>query len=82
METTMGAKDTIRALLAQLPDDCTIADVIEHLRRMEGERSAESELPPLTAAQRAEIERRLAALDQEEEPLVSWREFLRGLERG
>lgn len=82
MESAMGAKDAIRALLERLPDDCTVAEVIEHLCRMEDQQGGEAELPPLTAAQRAEIERRLEALDREEEPLVSWRDFLRELERG
>jgi len=82
METTMGVKDTIRALLEQLPDDCTIDDVIEQLYRLEGMAPDDSKLPPLTPAQREEIDRRLEALEREPDPVVPWREFLQSLERG
>lgn len=82
METAMGVKDTVRSLLDRLPDDCTIDDVIEQLYLAEGAAFDESKLPPLTEAQREEIDRRLEALEREQDPVVPWREFLRSLEHG
>jgi hypothetical protein len=82
MESAMGAKDTVRALLDRLPDDCRLEEVIDELIRLETSDQDEGQLPPLTLAQREEIERRLAALDREPESTVPWREFLRSLERG
>jgi hypothetical protein len=77
----MGAKDTVRALLDRLPDDCRLEEVIDELIRLETSDQDEGQLPPLTLAQREEIERRLAALDREPESTVPWREFLRSLDR-
>jgi len=82
MESAMGTKDTVRALLDRLPDDCRLEDVIDELIRLETSDQDEGQLAPLTLAQREEIERRLAALDREPESTVPWREFLRSLERG
>lgn len=81
MESAMGTKDTVRALLDRLPDDCRLEEVIDELIRLETSDQDEGQLPPLTLAQREEIERRLAALDREPEPTVPWREFLRSLDR-
>lgn len=82
METTMGVKHTVKALLEQLPDECTIDEVIEQLYLLEGAAFDEAKLPPLTDAQREEIDRRLEALEREPDPVVPWRAFLRSLERG
>jgi putative addiction module component (TIGR02574 family) len=82
MESAMGAKDTVRALLDRLPDDCTIEEVIAELYRLEDLGPEEVALPQLTQAQRDEIDRRLAEFEREPESVVPWREFLRRLERG
>jgi hypothetical protein len=81
MESAMGVKDTVRALLDRLPDDCKIEDVIDQLCRLEAASPDEAGLPPLTPAQREEIERRLEALDREPESTIPWREFLQSLDR-
>ena len=82
MEITMGVKDTVRALLERLPDDCKLEDVIDQLCRLEVPPPDGAEMAPLTDAQRRELERRLDLLDSETEPDVPWREFLGSLERG
>jgi putative addiction module component (TIGR02574 family) len=74
----VGIKDAVRALLVRLPDDCTLDDIIDHICDLGREAREDT---PLTEAQREEIDRRLATLDQEPEPTVSWHQFLRSLDR-
>jgi hypothetical protein len=81
MEITMGVKDTVRALLDRLPDDCKLEEVIELLCLLVPPRPDDAELAPLTDAQRRELDRRLDLLDTEPEPDTDWREFLGSLER-
>lgn len=81
MEIAMGVKDTVRALLERLPDDCKLEEVIDQLCMLEAPRSGGAEGAPLTDAQRLELERRLDRLDGDQEPDVPWRDFLGSLER-
>ncbi|MBS1215684.1 MAG: hypothetical protein H6R20_658 [Proteobacteria bacterium] len=76
MEITMGVKNTIRALLERLPDDCELEDAIDQLCLLEAPRQNDAEMEPLTDAQRRELARRLDLLDSESEPDVPWREVL------
>ena len=76
METAMGAKDTVRALLDRLPDDCTLEDVIERLLTLEAASSEESRLPPLTPAQRQALDEELARIDADPDSGTPWREAL------
>ena len=76
METSMGAKDGVRALLDRLPDDCTIVDVIDAILTIDDASLDETALPPLTQAQRDELDRRLDALERDAEPGTPWREAL------
>ena len=76
METSMGAKDVVRALLDRLPDDCTIVDVIDAILTIDDASLDETALPPLTQAQRDELDRRLDALERDAEPGTPWREAL------
>lgn len=82
MEITMGVKDTVRALLEDLPDDCKLEEVIDQLCLLEAPSRDGAEIAPLTDAQRRELELRLDRLDTETEPDMPWREFLGSLERG
>ena len=81
MEHAMGVKDTVKALLERLPNECTLGEVIDELCRLEATEAGVESLPPLTPAQREEIERRLEALDREPPSTVPWREFLQSLDR-
>lgn len=81
MEITMGIKDTVRALLDRMPDDCKLDEIIDRLYELEvpaGEALAAAELTP---AQRAEIDRRLDLLERDPGRLIPWSEFRRELER-
>ncbi|MCX5740556.1 MAG: hypothetical protein NTZ61_19050 [Proteobacteria bacterium] len=81
MEITMGVKDTVRALLERLPDDCKLEEVIDQLCLLEAPRPDDAEMAPLSDGQRRELERRLDLLDTETEPDVPWREALDRMRR-
>jgi hypothetical protein len=80
MESAMGAKDTVRALLDRLPDDCRLEEVIDELIRLEVP-ADEQDLPPLTQAQRDALDESLAHHERHPERAVPWSEFRRKLER-
>jgi hypothetical protein len=81
MESAMGTKDTVRALLDHLPDACRLEEVIDELIRLDVP-ADEQDLPPLTQAQREALDESLAHHERHPERAVPWREFLRSLERG
>jgi putative addiction module component (TIGR02574 family) len=80
MESGMGVKDAVRALLERLPDDCNLDDVIDRLYELQLLEGDESDLPPLTEAQRSEIDRRLERLMRDPGRTVPWQEVRRDLE--
>jgi putative addiction module component (TIGR02574 family) len=82
MESSMGIKDAVRALLERLPDDCNLDDVIDRLYDLQVLEGEEPNLPPLTQAQRSEIDRRLDRLMEDPSRTVPWREVRRDLEPG
>jgi putative addiction module component (TIGR02574 family) len=79
MESAMGAKDVVKALLERLPDDCSLDDIIDRLYELE--RVSSHDDTALTPAQRAELERRLALLEREPGHLIPWADFRRELDR-
>lgn len=79
MESAMGAKDVVKALLDRLPDDCSIDEIIDRLYELE--RSGLDEAPDLTPEQRAELARRLDELERDPGRLIPWAEFRNELER-
>jgi hypothetical protein len=81
METTMGVKDTVRALLDRLPEDCKIGEVIDELCRLEAS-EIERDLPPLTQRQRDALDEAIAHHEAHPEEGIPWREALRRIERG
>jgi putative addiction module component (TIGR02574 family) len=81
MEITMGIKDTVRALLNRMPDDCKLDEIIDRLYELEVPGGEASSAAPLTPAQRAELDRRLDLLEREPGRLIPWSEFRRELER-
>lgn len=72
----MGAKDAVRALLDRLPDDCNLEDVIEQIAMLEGPWLEESELPPLTQAQRDALDESVEHHRRHPERALPWREVL------
>lgn len=76
------AKDAVRALLDRLPDDCKLESVIEQLLLLDGPWLDESELAPLTDAQRAALAESIAHHRQHPEARTPWREALQRLGRG
>jgi hypothetical protein len=81
MEITMGVKDTVRALLDRMPDDCKLDEIIDRLYELEVPGGEEPSAAELTPAQRAELDRRLDLLDREPGRMIPWSEFRRELER-
>jgi len=81
MESAMGVKDAVKTLLDELPDDCTIEDVIRRLLLLETVDRDQSELSPLTQAQRDALDAELDRLEREPESGIPWREALRRIER-
>jgi len=79
MESAMGAKDVVKALLERLPDDCSLDDIIDRLYELE--RVSSHDDTALTPAQRAELARRLALLEREPGHLIPWADFRRELDR-
>ena len=82
METAMGVKDTVRALLDRLPDDCKLGEVIDELCLLESAALDERGGPPLTQAQRDALDESIAHHEAHPERALPWREFLRRIERG
>ena len=76
VEMAMGAKDVIRALLDRLPDDCKLDDVVEQIMLLDGPWIEESDLPPLTEAQRAALEESIEHHRRHPERALRWREVL------
>ena len=74
MEITMGAKEIVRELLDRLPEGCNLEEVIEAILKLDGPWLSESELPPLTQAQRDAIDESIDHLEQNPESAVPWRE--------
>ena len=75
MEIIMRVKETVRALLDQMPDDCKLAEIIDRLYEREvpgGEAPGAAEL---TLEQRAELDRRLDLLDRGPGRTIPWSEF-------
>jgi putative addiction module component (TIGR02574 family) len=81
MESVMGVKDAVKALLERLPDDCNLDDVIDRLYELQLLESNESHTPPLTQAQRTELDRRLDRLMQDPGRTIPWVDVRRELER-
>jgi putative addiction module component (TIGR02574 family) len=81
MESVMGVKDAVKALLERLPDDCNFDDVIDRLYELQQLEVGESETPPLTEAQRVELDRRLDLLMQGQSRTIPWEVVRRELER-
>jgi len=79
MESAMGVKDAVKALLERLPDDCSLDDIIDRLYELD--RAAPDDQASLTEAQRAELDRRLDLLEREPGRLIPWAEFRRELDR-
>jgi hypothetical protein len=82
MESTMGAKDTVRAVLDRMPDECTLDQVIRELCAIETAELDEKDLPPLTKAQRDALDESIAHHEAHPAEGVPWREALRRIERG
>jgi len=81
MESVMGVKDAVKALLERLPDDCNLDDVIDRLYELQQMEAGESDAPPLTQAQREELDRRLDLLMQGQGRTIPWKDVRRELER-
>ena len=81
METTMGAKEIVRELLDRLPDDCNLDQVIDEIIKLEGPWPSESDLPPLTQAQRDAIDESIDHLERDPETAVPWRDALERMRR-
>lgn len=81
MESSMGVKDAVIALLQRLPDDCSLDDVIDRLYELGAVADDAAAPKPLTEAQRSELDRRLALLEQGSDPTIPWEEVRRELER-
>jgi len=78
----MGVKDTVRAVLDRLPDDCKLAEIIDQLCMIEAAELDEKDLPPLTQAQRDALDESIAHHERHPERALPWREVLRKIERG
>ena len=81
MESTMGVKDAVKALLERLPDDCSVDDVIDRLYELQHSDGREKSAATLTQAQRDELDRRLDQLEREPGRTIPWDEVRRELER-
>lgn len=81
MEITMGIKDTVRALLDRMPDDCNLIDVIDEITELDGPWPSESDLTPLTQAQCDAIDESIEHLERHPETAVPWREALERMRR-
>lgn len=81
MESMMGVKDAVKALLERLPDDCSVDDVIDRLYELQVSVGAEPTRPALTQAQREELDRRLGQIERGEMRTIPWDEVRRELER-
>ena len=81
MEITMGAKEVVRELLDRLPDGCKLEEVIEEILKLDGPWSIDSELPPLTQAQRDAIDESMDHLERPPECAVPWRDALDSMRR-
>lgn len=77
----MRVKDTVRAVLDRLPDDCKLAEVIDELCRIEAVETDERNLAGLTRAQRAALDEAIAHHEAHPEEGLPWREALRRIER-
>lgn len=77
----MGAKEAIRGLLDRMPDDCTLVDVIDEITKLDGPWLSESDLPPLTQAQRDAIDESIDHHKRHPETAVPWREALERMRR-
>lgn len=73
--------DVQAGLLERLPDDCNLDDVIDRLYELQLLESNESNAPPLTQAQRTELDRRLDRLMQDPGRTIPWADVRRKLER-
>lgn len=82
MGSAMGVKDTVRALLDRLPDDCKLGEVIEQLCMLETAELDEKDLPPLTQAQRDALDESIAHHEAHPEEGIPWREALARIRRG
>lgn len=83
MESAMGAKDVVKALLDRMPDDCSLDDIIDRLYELDrlACESDASQAPALTREQEAELARRIDLLERDPGRLIPWAEFRRELER-
>lgn len=77
----MGAKEAIRDLLDRMPDDCNLVDVIDEIMKLDGPWLRESDLPPLTQAQRDAIDESIDHHKRHPETAVPWREALDKMRR-
>lgn len=77
----MGVKESVRELLDRLPDECTLTDVIDEIAKLDGPWMSESDLPPLTQAQRDAIDASIAHHARHPERAVPWREALDKMRR-
>jgi hypothetical protein len=77
----MGAKEAIRGLLDRMSDDCNLVDVIDEIMKLDGPWLRESDLPPLTQAQRDAIDESIDHLERHPETAVPWREALERMRR-
>lgn len=82
MESAMGAKEVVRALLDRLPEDCSLDEILDRLYELDlGPREDAGREPTLTTEQRAELARRLERLEREPGRLIPWANLRRELER-
>lgn len=77
---SVRVKDTVRAVLDRLPDDCKLAEVIDELCRIEAIES-EQRAPELTRAQREALNEAIAHHEAHPEEGLPWRDVLRRIER-
>ena len=86
MERLMGegtrAKDSVRALLDRLPDDCNLERVVEEILLLDRPWLNDSALPPLTETQRAALAESIAHHRRHPEPRTPWRQALERIGRG
>ena len=82
MSEGTGAKDTVRALLDRLPDDCDLERVVEEILLLDGPWLTDSALPPLTETQRAALAESIAHHRRHPEARTPWRQALERIGRG
>lgn len=73
------AKDAVRAILDRLPDDCKLESVVEQILLLDGPWLDESDLSPLTDAQRAALAESIAHHRLHPEARTPWRAALQRL---